>query len=354
MDQGDDVRAQLATFAAEASAGSPFTCAPADDGTLDAAKLDTDFRADDAAADRLATWLYDYASYALFLSQPHLRRRDEGQAPSGRVASRVAGMLEAIAPKEPLGLAAPAPAHLTVPSPPSDRTSSSEQVHAAQSISTLRMRRYMPGLMPGLDPSRTVRMASFKDDASPSPSAVNAPATTPVSAPSASAPVADAAYDVQPAQTARVPTRPARATRLVPPIAVGAVLLAAGLSWLVYPGGPGAAAPVTSTKTETSSTAIAPTSAVAPSPRETASGDPGAPRTEVVIACEPQCGGIYVDGKQLPPSSDAMFVTAGHHDIAVRRPGYATDYRRVLVAEGESRAVTFQLVASTGKRAGGH
>lgn len=103
MDEGDTIREQLATFAAK----PPYTflfagAGPSDDGTLDAVRVAANVVGPGATADapaRLATWLHEYASYALFLARPHLRRSAAAQtAQKSRVSTRVTEMLHTIAP----------------------------------------------------------------------------------------------------------------------------------------------------------------------------------------------------------------------------------------------------------------
>lgn len=86
MDVADEIRAQLAQFATEdgvydvlfAGAG------PAEDGSLDAERIESNFARLSAPADAeylLAEWLHGYASYAMFLARPHLQRAEEGRGP---------------------------------------------------------------------------------------------------------------------------------------------------------------------------------------------------------------------------------------------------------------------------------
>jgi hypothetical protein len=103
MDEGDGVRAQLATYAAQSGVyPSLFAGAgPSDDGTLQATRVSENMAAapDATVADeRLAAWLYQYASYALFLARPHLRRMEQARGGKTRISKRVTEMLEPIAP----------------------------------------------------------------------------------------------------------------------------------------------------------------------------------------------------------------------------------------------------------------
>jgi hypothetical protein len=107
MDEGDAVRAQLATFA-EQSPVFRDLCAnagPADDGTLDPATVAANTaRAEstEETEDRLAAFLHEFASYALFLARPHLRRFERGGARrKQRISTRVSAMLDPISKKKP-------------------------------------------------------------------------------------------------------------------------------------------------------------------------------------------------------------------------------------------------------------
>jgi hypothetical protein len=107
MDEGDPVREQLAAFASQRGLAAILAGAgPSDDGTLDASRVAENLqklgRGDQAGSESLAGSLYEYASYALFLARPHLRRREEarsGQDPKSRFSLRVSELLEPIAPQ---------------------------------------------------------------------------------------------------------------------------------------------------------------------------------------------------------------------------------------------------------------
>lgn len=78
---GDGVRDQLASFAASGGVYMPLFdgAGPARDGTVDAERLAenaTTMVGPDQADASLAQWLHEYASFALFLGEPHLRRSD--------------------------------------------------------------------------------------------------------------------------------------------------------------------------------------------------------------------------------------------------------------------------------------
>lgn len=118
MDEGDNVRAQLATFAArEGGYAALFAGAgPADDGTLNPARVAENLKSVSRPAraeEHLAASLWEYASYALFLARPHLRRMElaRGSTTAPRVSKRVTALLEPIAP-------AVAPAKNTAPPRP--------------------------------------------------------------------------------------------------------------------------------------------------------------------------------------------------------------------------------------------
>lgn len=86
MDVGDEVRRQLAEFAAEGGIYDVLfkDAGPADDGTLDGERIEENFARLSAPRDAeylLAEWLHEYASYAMFLAKPHLSRAESGHAP---------------------------------------------------------------------------------------------------------------------------------------------------------------------------------------------------------------------------------------------------------------------------------
>lgn len=345
MDEGDGVRAELAAFAERGAERPSFVDVPADDGTLDAETIAARIEAlDDPAAgtERLARWLYDYASYALFLARPHLHRRDEGRI-QPRVSQRVAEMLDAIAPAADVTVPpAQAGVRVTIPvradstAPGSDGHTLTSRPRPPPLASTVRMRRVLPEAIPGLDPSRTVRMAPFAMAVAPEPASTRA-----VRAAEVGTELPEQAKSVRRADVAAAAnvTPRGRAARLHSPLFVLGVLAAGALGWTAHRAAdvpaPSGDAPAAVTSSVTSA-AGSETAAPAPSPSAV---------TELVVVCEPRCGAVYVDGKESTSSGDAIAVTAGAHDVAVRRPGHASEYRRVVVAEGESRAVTFQLTA---------
>jgi hypothetical protein len=86
MDAGDEVRDQLADYAAEGGIYDVLFvgAGPNHDGSVDADKIEENYARLSAPADAaylLADWLHEYASYALFLARPHLQRAEEGLAP---------------------------------------------------------------------------------------------------------------------------------------------------------------------------------------------------------------------------------------------------------------------------------
>src|SRR5262249_2178403 len=75
IDEGDAIREQLVAFASKGEVYSTLFvgAGPADDGTLDAERVGENvMRVGDVkdAEEKLAQWLYEYASYALFLARP--------------------------------------------------------------------------------------------------------------------------------------------------------------------------------------------------------------------------------------------------------------------------------------------
>jgi hypothetical protein len=103
MDEGDAVREQLATFANKAPFAQIFKDAgPADDGTLIPEQVAQNIAAKDvppSATDQLPGWLHDYASYALFLARPHLRRKQSSAHPERpRLSMRVTELLNPLTP----------------------------------------------------------------------------------------------------------------------------------------------------------------------------------------------------------------------------------------------------------------
>lgn len=152
---------------------------PADDGSFDSALIEQ--RTEDLpdGEERVARWLYDYASYALFLARPHLQRRD-GDIPRNdhaRISLRVASLLAPLAPIAPRIAFSEAPpskpsftagvtqngptsndakqsgARKTTPATPDDASTKTARLPPAKLI-----------VLPGVDPTRTVRMKPISDE----------------------------------------------------------------------------------------------------------------------------------------------------------------------------------------------
>jgi hypothetical protein len=106
---GDEIREQLASFATASGVYDALfrDAGPARNGTLDPDKIaDTvnQLVGPESAASMLAQWLYEYASFAMFIAEPLLRSRmiDEGHGPvseGAAVSRRVAELLQPLAPE---------------------------------------------------------------------------------------------------------------------------------------------------------------------------------------------------------------------------------------------------------------
>ncbi len=106
---GAEIREQLSSFATASGVYDALfrDAGPRADGTLDPDKIaETVMQlvGSDSATAMLAQWLYEYASFAMFIAEPLLRSRviDEGQGPvsEGAVTSRkVAELLGPLAPE---------------------------------------------------------------------------------------------------------------------------------------------------------------------------------------------------------------------------------------------------------------
>jgi hypothetical protein len=118
MDQGDAVREQLAAYATEPRVHAQLFsgAGPADDGTFDAQRVVGNLSKWENPADageRLPAWLHEYASHALSLAQPLVRRREQAPAcsPFGEIrpklSQRVDGILQPIASHVPATKAPP-------------------------------------------------------------------------------------------------------------------------------------------------------------------------------------------------------------------------------------------------------
>jgi hypothetical protein len=73
------------------------------------------------------------------------------------------------------------------------------------------------------------------------------------------------------------------------------------------------------------------------------SSTPGA--TELVVACEPGCTSLHVDGVRMPATHGSFAMKPGAHEIVAAKPGFRTEVKRVSVEQGESRAVAFTLAS---------
>ncbi|MEQ9321808.1 MAG: DUF4388 domain-containing protein [Polyangiaceae bacterium] len=104
-----DVREQLASFATASGVYDALfrDAGPADDGTLDPDKIAETVQVlvgPENAESMLAQWLYEYASFAMFIAEPLLRTRvvDEGAGPptseGATVSRKVAELLAPLAP----------------------------------------------------------------------------------------------------------------------------------------------------------------------------------------------------------------------------------------------------------------
>lgn len=174
MDEGEEIRKKLAEFAKDAPTDLFGAGIPEDDGSFDAEAIEKRAAGTDDAEERVGAWLYDYASFALFLARPHLQRRD-GDTPRdhhARVSMRVAALLAPLAPpgaptelppSGPFVLESGAPPKKTIPALPSP---SPAPVSAPVSVltsapnpkGTAKMSAAKLIALPGIDPTRTVRM----------------------------------------------------------------------------------------------------------------------------------------------------------------------------------------------------
>lgn len=101
LDEGDEVRGSLAAFVASHPSWLALLdgAGPADDGTLDAARVERNLGGAEGGERTLRALLHEYASYALFLARPHLRRH-QPSPPSNRkrLSLQVSAILEPLAP----------------------------------------------------------------------------------------------------------------------------------------------------------------------------------------------------------------------------------------------------------------
>ncbi|MEM9691048.1 MAG: DUF4388 domain-containing protein [Myxococcota bacterium] len=107
---GEDVREQLASFATASGVYDALfrDAGPAEDGTLDADKVAETVQrlaGEGSALDLLGQWLYEYASFAMFIAEPLLRSRLADAEASGPISEgvlvsrRVAELLAPLAPE---------------------------------------------------------------------------------------------------------------------------------------------------------------------------------------------------------------------------------------------------------------
>jgi hypothetical protein len=106
---GDEIREQLASFATASGVYDALfrDAGPARNGTLEPDKIADTINhlvGPESAAPMLAQWLYEYASFAMFIAEPLLRSRmiDEGHGPvseGAAVSKRVSELLQPLAPE---------------------------------------------------------------------------------------------------------------------------------------------------------------------------------------------------------------------------------------------------------------
>ncbi len=332
MDEGETVREHLAKFAErlpEPLAG----LTAADDGTFDAAAVATSVAAAVSPAEAeeaLSSWLYDYASFALFLARPHLARRDEGRPPRdiARVSKRVEKILGMIAPsgretRIPDSVAPPPEGGLVedVPGgPPAPRIT----VPIAAGPASERR------AFPGVDPSRTVRMSPVTEEMlirraaektiAPQSALVAAPAAgSPAVSPQAPPHALPHAPPVVVAPNPVVPPARGVSPRIsIPtPLAVGAGLLFAATVLLAGIG--------LLRGTDRPASAMS------------------AGESEILTACEPECESILVDGLPAVRANGTFRVAPGRHEVVASKPGYGAQIKHVVLSSGERRAVPFVL-----------
>lgn len=341
--QGDAVRAQLAGFAQRDATEASFVKLAAD-GTVDADDaVEKVAREDNPAAveDRVAAWLYDYASYAVFLARPHLERGDAPRDPSRtRLSRRFDGMLPTVIPaSDPSDAGPEIPAaarspRVTMPvaaSPPGEaRVGAEDGGQARVGTSTQRIRKASHATVPGVDPSRTQRMAPVSVDAlvmvrkrTVRSRVFDAPAVAPAP-PSSTRGLRPAFVLPEGAPAVRAappdPSQPSRSRPLVVAL-VGASCVALGVlvgarSQLFREGG------------------------VVATPAASSGGH----ATTLVVVCDPACASLYVDGHAIAPPFEPLPLPPGSHEVVAHRAGYAQQLKHVTLTEGQSQAVSFRLV----------
>ena len=164
MDEGESVRIKLADFAKDAPTDLFGAGIPEDDGSFDAEAIGKRAASVEDAEARVSSWLYDYASFAIFLARPHLQRRD-GDIPRddlARVSMRVAALLAPLAPHGVVTELPPSgPVQLESGAPPRKTTPA---LAAPSPKGTQKMPRAKIITLPGVDPTRTVRMKPISDE----------------------------------------------------------------------------------------------------------------------------------------------------------------------------------------------
>jgi hypothetical protein len=186
MFEGEAVRVKLADFAKDAPTELFGAGIPEDDGSFDAEAIAKRAAKIEDAEERVTSWLYDYASYALFLARPHLQRRDGEAARDdlARVTVRVAALLAPLAPR-----GAPTELPVSGPIPVETGPQPKKTMPAMQSPSpvtpkgTAKLPRAKVIALPGVDPTRTVRMKPISDEQIARRAPMAALAPTPVAAP---------------------------------------------------------------------------------------------------------------------------------------------------------------------------
>jgi hypothetical protein len=98
----EDIRASLASFAASGEVYDPLFrgAGPSADGTVDPTQVAANVAAQTGLSDperTLAEWLYEYASFTMFIAEPVLRAG--GRSDAAGVSSRVSALLAPLAPQ---------------------------------------------------------------------------------------------------------------------------------------------------------------------------------------------------------------------------------------------------------------
>lgn len=164
MDQGEEIRAKLAEFSRDAPTDLFGAGIPEDDGSFDAEAIAKRSAGLDDAEERVGSWLYDYASFALFLARPHLQRRygDLPRDDFARISLRVAALLAPLAPHGAATELPPSgPVILLESAAPPRKTTPAMAKPSPKGTQKL-PRANIP--MPGVDPTRTLRMKPISDE----------------------------------------------------------------------------------------------------------------------------------------------------------------------------------------------